>query len=304
MEAIFKGFDVMRRFESVAVLKGGPGSEREVSLRSGSAVADGLRLAGLQVEEVDVRDCTFILPAGVQAVFPVLHGEFGEDGFVQRRLEEMGVPYVGSRSWEMPRSFDKEITHALLAGSDIPMPAWEMVEEVEQITLPVPLVLKAPRQGSSIGVEVVKEGADLPAAFQRVQAFGSRVLVEQFVAGRECTVGFLGDQPLPIVEILPAEGVYDYQAKYERGDTRYACPAELDAAVAADLNDLARRAFARLGGRHLGRVDFLIPPDGGPNVLELNTLPGFTATSLLPKAAAAAGIDFSELCTRILEMAE
>lgn len=293
-----------RRFRHVAVLKGGPGAEREVSLRSGAAVAEGLRRRGYEVEEVDVRDAVFPLSSRVEAVFPVLHGEFGEDGFVQRLLEARGLPYVGSRSWEMPRSYDKEITHALLAARGIAMPAWRMVGPGESVDLPPPLVLKAPRQGSSIGVEIVKSAAEVEPALERVRAYGERVLVERFMSARECTVGFLGSEPLPAVEIVPAEGVYDYRAKYERGDTRYVCPAELDADVAERLGALAREVFRALGGRHLGRVDFLVPERGEPLALELNTLPGFTATSLLPKAAAAAGIDFSEFCARILELAE
>lgn len=293
-----------RRFSRVAVLKGGPGAEREVSLRSGAAVAEGLREAGYAVEEVDVRDATFTLSPGVEAVFPVLHGEFGEDGCAQHRLEALGLPYVGSRSWEMPRSYDKEITHVLLAAHGIAMPAWRMVGPGASVDMPPPLVLKAPRQGSSIGVEIVKSAADLEPALERVRAFGEQVLVERFVPGRECTVGFLGGEPLPVVEIVPAEGVYDYRAKYERGDTAYVCPAELEPAVEARLLERAREAFRALGGRHLGRVDFLLPERGEPLALELNPLPGFTATSLLPKAAKAGGIDFSEFCARILEMAE
>jgi len=295
---------MQKRFQSVAVLLGGPGGEREVSLKSGRAVADALRTAGFTVEELDVREMAFQVPPHVEAVFPVLHGVFGEDGIVQRRLEELGIPYVGSRSWEMPKSFDKEITHALLACEGIPMADWQMISGLSELTLEPPFVFKPPREGSSLGVEIVHEAAQIAAAWGRSSSFDSRVLVESFVEGRECTVGFLGDDPLPIVEIRPADGVYNYDAKYERGDTEYLCPAPFSEQETKTVQELARRAYRVLGGRHLGRVDFLLTNDGNAVVLELNPLPGFTATSLMPKAAAAAGMDFPELCLRLMNMAE
>lgn len=292
------------KYHRVAVLKGGPGAERAVSLRSGAAVAAALRSTGREVEEIDVGSLGFTLPEKVEAVFPVLHGEFGEDGMAQRRLEELGIPYVGSRSWEMPRSFDKEIAHALLSAENLPTADHEILIEGRRPSLPLPLVLKAPRQGSSIGVEIVREASALEGALSRVFVFGPRVLAEAYVPGRECTVGFLGNEPLPIVEIVPAAGAYDYEAKYQRGDTRYKVPAPFPPDWREKILQTARRAYACLGGRHLGRVDFRVTEDGQPVILELNPLPGFTATSLLPKAAAAAGLDFPELCSRILEQAE
>lgn len=292
------------RFQTVAVLMGGPGGEREVSLRSGKAVAEGLRSCGFTVIELDVREMSFEIPPEVEAVFPVLHGVFGEDGIVQRRLEELDLPYVGSRSWEMPKSFDKEITHALLAAVGVPMADWEVITELSQRTLSPPLVFKPPREGSSLGVEIVQEEDGVHDAWQRSSQFDRRILVEQFVEGTECTVGFLGEDPLPIVEIRPADGVYDYEAKYERGDTQYLCPAPFSEEVTSRIQELARKAFQQLGGRHLGRVDFLLTEKGDAVVLELNPLPGFTATSLLPKAAAASGIPFPELCGRLMNMAD
>jgi len=293
-----------RRPGRVAVLKGGPSAEREISLRSGAAVAQGLRDAGYEVTEVDVRGLDFEVPEGVGAVFPVLHGEFGEDGMAQRRLEELGLPYVGSRSWEMPRSFDKEIAIALLSRAGLPVAESEMVGPGGRPTLSVPYVLKAPRQGSSIGVEIVTDPTQADAALARVRAYGPRVLAERFIPGRECTAGFLGDVLLPLIEIVPSEGSYDYEAKYQRGDTQYRVPAPFPESWTRRIREVAPRAFGLLGGRHLGRVDFRVTEGGEPYILELNPLPGFTATSLLPKAAAAAGIDFPTLCARIMEMAE
>lgn len=292
------------RYQHVSVLKGGPGDEREVSLRSGAAVASALREAGYQVEEVDVKRLDFVLPEGTEAVFPALHGEFGEDGMAQRRLEELGLPYVGSRSWEMPRSFDKEIAQALLVRAGLPVAPSEILTGDAFPRMVPPLVLKAPRQGSSIGVEVVMTPDALPEALARVRPYGPRILVEQFIAGRECTVAFLGNEPLPIVEISPREGRYDYEAKYQRDDTVYRVPAPFPDDWTRRILDLARGAWDVLGGRHLGRVDFRVTEDGDACILELNPLPGFTATSLLPKAAAAAGIGFSPLCELLMEMAE
>jgi D-alanine-D-alanine ligase len=292
------------RFHTVAVIMGGPGAEREVSLRSGAAVSVALEQAGYQVVSLDIQEMGFTLPDEVEAVFPVVHGVFGEDGILQRRLEDLGIPYVGSRSWEMPKSFDKEVTHALLAAIGIPMAKCEVVTKDETCQMQVPLVLKAPRQGSSIGIEIVKRAEDLAGALERVRAYDERILVEEFVLGRECTVGILGETALPVVEICPAEGVYDYNAKYERNDTRYLCPAPLCDSVTEQMQEVALSAFKQLGGRHLGRVDFLLLEDGSSVVLELNPIPGFTATSLFPKAAAASGLDFSSLCAQIMEMAE
>lgn len=273
-------------------------------MRSGAAVAEALRSAGLLVEELDVHDVTFCIPAGVEAVFPVLHGSFGEDGIAQRRLEDLGMAYVGSRSWEMPRSFDKEITRALLTLDGVPVAEGQMLEAGEKPRIPAPLVIKAPRQGSSIGLEIVMGAAEIPAALEKVRQFDDRVLVEAFVHGREVTVGFLGEQALPIIEIRPASGTYDYQAKYERNDTQYLVPAPLEASRAEAITECARRAYRVLGGRHMGRVDLRVPDQGDPVVLEMNPIPGFTATSLLPKAAAAFGIDFPSLCVLILNQAE
>ncbi len=292
------------RYQSAAVLLGGPGGEREVSLRSGRAVAEALRQSGLHVHELDVTDMAFQVPEDVEAVFPVLHGVFGEDGIAQRRLEELGLPYVGSRSWEMPKSFDKEITHALLAHSRIPMADWQVITSLSELTLSPPLVLKPPREGSSLGVEIVLTPSELKSAWDRTALYDTRILVESFIEGRECTVGFLGETPLPVVEIRPADGVYDYEAKYTRTDTQYLCPAPLSEADTERIQSLAQQAYRLLGGRHLGRVDFLLTNDGKAVVLELNPLPGFTETSLLPKAAAAAGLEFPEFCLQLLNMAE
>jgi D-alanine-D-alanine ligase len=257
-----------KRFKRVVVLKGGPSSEREVSLRSGAAVARGLRDAGYEVIEVDVRDRTVDLPKTVEAVFIALHGEFGEDGQVQSLLEQRGLPYTGSGPLASRISFDKP-----------------------------------PCQGSTIGVFRVFEEKDWMPAFREALQYDGEVLVEDFIPGRELTVGIVGETVLPPIEILAPDGWYDYDAKYSKGQSRHLCPAPLDSVTATRCQTIALETFRALKCRGLGRTDFRLMDDGALYVLELNNIPGFTETSLLPEAAQAAGIGFSSLCEQIMEMA-
>lgn len=301
-----------RRFNRVGVLKGGVSSEREVSLRSGAAVADGLRRCGYAVEEIDITTRDLKLPDGIQALFIALHGTFGEDGTVQRMLDETGVPYTGSGAASSMLSFDKVRTRDHLTAHGLPVPPGEVLQRARERTLSFPLVVKPPREGSSVGCHIVQSEAEWEEAFSDTVAFSGVALAETFIPGRELTVGIVewgepgggGLRVLPAVEIEPAGGWYDYAAKYTTGETRYTVPARLDADVADRLRELALKTFECLGARGLGRVDFRLSPQGEPYILELNAIPGFTATSLLPKAAAAAGIPFSELCSRIMESAQ
>jgi D-alanine-D-alanine ligase len=287
----------------VAVLKGGVSQEREVSLRSGAAVARGLREGGYAVEEVDVHEPRLDLPAGVEAVFIALHGAFGEDGGVQAALREAGLPYTGSDPEASRLAFDKHASKVRLQAAGVPTPAWELLGPGESRTLPLPVVVKPRRQGSSFGVHRVFRETDWPAALSDALGYGSSALVEVFVDGQELTVGLVGDEALPVIEIRAPQGDYDYRAKYTAGLTQYLAPAPLAEADARLARDTALATFRALGGRGLGRVDLRRNPAGEVFVLELNTIPGFTETSLLPKAAAAAGIGFSELCCRIMESA-
>lgn len=306
---------VERRYKEVAVLMGGISSEREISLRSGRAIATALQQAGYTVHGVDLQTDTPEIPAGVQAVFIALHGRFGEDGGVQERLELMGVPYTGSGIDSSRVSFDKVLTRSCLIRHGIPVPEGDVLHcgrpsvsaghiadaLVERFGLP--LVVKPPREGSSIGVHIVREAASLEAALEDAFEYSDDVLIEQFVPGRELTVGLLDDRVLPPVEIRAAGGVYDFDAKYVTGATEYCVPAELPESVALSAQRIARQTFDALGCAGLGRVDFRLAPDGKLFVLELNSIPGFTESSLLPKAAAAAGIGFVELCEMIMENA-
>ena len=292
-----------KKFRKVGVLMGGPSSEREVSLRSGAAVAAGLRTAGYEVVDIDVKTADLEIPAGVEAVFVALHGEFGEDGTVQAILREKGIPYTGSGPEASRASFDKVLSKRIFVEQGIPTPAFEILTAGQIRSLPLPAVVKPVKQGSSIGVHIVEREADWPKAFEDAVSFDGRVVVEEFIAGRELTVGVVGDKVLPVIEIRAPQGFYNYDAKYTKGKTEYLVPAPIAEDRAAECRKLAWKTFRALDCRDLGRVDFRMNPDGALFVLELNNIPGFTETSLLPKAARAMGIEFPTLCDRILSMA-
>lgn len=293
-----------KRFQKVAVLKGGVSSEREVSLRSGAAIAQGLRDDGYEVVEVDLASEQLSLSSDVEAVFVALHGTFGEDGGIQQILGDLNMPYAGSGMESCRVAFDKVLTRNRLAACGIPVPAGEVLTAAAARTLPLPLVVKPPREGSSVGCHLVFEEAQWNDAFSDAARYSDDVLVEEYVPGRELTVGIVGDQVLPVVEIKTASEWYDFDAKYVTGETQYIVPAELSADTTAELQAIALKTFHALNAKGFGRVDFRLSPEGRPYVLELNSIPGFTATSLLPKAAQAAGIEFPELCGRIMELAE
>ncbi len=285
--------------KQIAVLMGGPGSEREVSLRSGAAVARALRSREAVVTEVDVRDESFSVSAGTELAFNMIHGTFGEDGQIQAILESRGIPYTGEGVDGSRIAFDKIQSKERFDGGGVPTPIWEKIQKGQSPTLALPYVVKAPRQGSSVGVHIIKDAAGLPAALEDCFRFGDEVLIEQFCKGRELTIGVLGDQALPIIEIVPNEGFYDYAHKYTSGASQYFVPAKIGAEATTSVQQTALNAYQSLGLEVYARVDVLFSPDGQLTVLEINTIPGMTETSLLPKAAAAAGLDFPTLCERI-----
>jgi D-alanine-D-alanine ligase len=287
------------RSRKVAVLLGGPGSEREVSLRSGAAVARALQSLGAIVEEVDVTDSGFSLPSDVDLAYNMIHGTFGEDGQIQEILERRGVPYTGEGIKGSHLAFDKILSKTRFDEEGVPTGRWHVITDGESPCLDPPFVVKAPRQGSSVGVHIIKDVASLPAALEDCFRFGEEVLVEEFFPGRELTIGILGDEALPIIEIVPREGFYDYEHKYTKGASEYFVPAEIGGEATRTVQHAALSAKRALGLEVYSRVDVLLAPDGRLNVLEINTIPGMTETSLLPKAAAVAGLDFPALCERI-----
>jgi len=255
------------------------------------------------VTEVDIRGRTFDLPASVDAVFIVLHGEFGEDGQVQALLEERGVPYTGSGPEASRLAFDKERSKRVLLKRGVATPAFEVLCSGDRRTLALPVVVKPVRQGSSFGVHRVLDEREWNTALADAMTYNDEVIVEPFIDGRELTVGLVGDEVLPVIEIRAPDNNYDYRAKYTKGLTEYLVPAPLDQARTEQCRDLAWRTYQALGGRGMGRVDLRMAPDGAMYVLELNTIPGFTETSLLPKAAGVAGYTFAQLCDRIIHLA-
>ena len=294
--------------QKIAVLMGGPGSEREVSLATARGVSKALRSLGAEVLDVDVRDQSFHLPDDVDLAFLTIHGTFGEDGSLQKVLEDRGILYTGDGVEESRTAFDKIRSKEKFRAHGVTTPLWEVIRPGQQPTIPLPIVVKPPREGSTVGVIIVKSERDLELAITEAAKYDRELLVEEFIAGRELTVGILGDKALPILEIIPKGGFYDFTNKYPflnpqaGGGAEHVCPAKIDKKKTTEIQELALRAHRSVGLQVYSRVDVLLPEDGVATVLELNTIPGMTEASLLPEAAAAAGITYVELCTRIIEL--
>ena len=294
--------------KKIAVLMGGPGSERDVSLATGHGVSKALRSLGADVVEVDVHDENFALPKDVDLAFITIHGTFGEDGQLQEILEERGVPYTGDGVEASRAAFDKILSKEKFREYDVVTPEWEVIEAGQRPTISVPLVVKPARQGSTVGVVIVKDASELDSAMAEAAKYDRKLLIEKFVSGRELTIGILGDLALPILEIIPKGGFYDFNNKYPflnpqaGGGAEHVCPAKIDPNKTKQIQKQALHAFRALGLVVYGRVDVLLPDSGNPFVLEVNTIPGMTEASLLPEAAAAAGINYVDLCARIIAL--
>ena len=296
----------------LGVLCGGPSTEREISLRSGQAVWRALRERGYDALLLDIEqaDCAAILRAsGIRTAFIALHGAFGEDGTVQALLESLGIRYTGSGVAASRLAIDKQAARTRLAAAGVPVadgalvPAGSPVAWVAAHGLRLPVVVKPVRQGSSIGLTIVETAAQWPEALETAGRFDAEVLCEAYLEGPEVTVGILEETALPVVQVVPSRRFYDYVAKYTPGQTQYLVPAPLAAAVTRHIQASALQAHRVLGCGGFSRVDLIVSQGRGPVVLEVNTIPGLTATSLLPKAAAAAGLSFPDLCERLLASA-
>lgn len=294
-------------FGKVAVVYGGLSAEREISLKSGKAVFDALRRKGVDAHALDVgKDILQVLAAGnFDRVFIALHGRGGEDGVLQGALDLLGLPYTGSGVLGSALAMDKVRTKLVWQALDLPTPDFAPLTEhsapdpiVAQLGLP--LIVKPAREGSTIGLTRVSAAAQLPAAWRAAAAHDPYVIAERCVQGPEYTAALLDDQALPLIRVEPAQGLYDYHAKYVANDTRYICPCGLDAAREREFQQLALRAFRALDCSGWGRVDFMCDAQGQPWLLEANTAPGMTDHSLVPMAARQAGYDFDELVWRIL----
>ena len=291
---------------NICVMLGGPSAEREVSLRSGAAAARALRGLGHNVRELDPAGSSWQLPPETAVVFLALHGTYGEDGGVQARLEELGVPYTGCGPAASRTAFDKVLTKQQCLRAGIPTPRFAVLRAPRPDLPPgwtPPVVLKPARQGSSIGVHFVERAEDWEAALADAFRYDTKVLLEEKIQGRETTVGILEDRSLPVVEIRVQNGAFDYRNKYTAGAAQHICPADFDAATTARIQSAALGAFRAVGGRDFARVDVMVAAGGEPVVLEVNTLPGLTELSIMPEAAAAAGLNYGQLCQRMVDLA-
>jgi len=292
----------------IAVLKGGPGSERDVSMATAAGVSKALMSLGADVQDVDVRGPEFALPVDIEIAFLTIHGTFGEDGQLQQILEDRGIAYTGDGVEESRLAFDKILSKARFREHRVTTPESEVIRIGQRPSLNVPLVIKAPRDGSTVGVYIVKQEEEIDAALAKAAEHDHEFLVEKFIAGRELTIGILGEQVLPILEIIPKGGFYDFTNKYPflnpsaGGGAQHVCPALISEEQTRAIQDLALRAYRALGLQVYARVDVLLPDGSEPTVLEINTIPGMTEASLLPEAAAAAGIGYPDLCARIIEL--
>lgn len=291
---------------NITVMLGGPSAEREVSLRTGEAVARALRSLDHHVHELDPVSPDWVLPPSTEVVFLALHGTYGEDGTVQQQLDNLGIPYTGCGAEASRVAFDKVLTKQRCVSAGVPTARFFVVDQ-EDTPWPVgwrpPVVVKPVRQGSSVGLQFVDRVEDWAKAQRDAFRYDTQLLVEEKIEGRETTVGILADRPLPVVEVRPKAGTYDYQNKYTAGATEYFCPAPFSHEITTAIQKAALDAFHAIGGRDYARVDVMVRSNGEPVVLEVNTLPGMTETSLLPKAAAAAGLNYESLCQRMVELA-
>ncbi|MCH7557553.1 MAG: D-alanine--D-alanine ligase [Planctomycetes bacterium] len=297
----------------VAVLMGGIGSERQISIQSGACVAEALREGGFDVVTADVRpdNLDILEDSSVDVFFPVLHGKFGEDGQLQRILQDKSLVYAGSGPTASKLAFDKMASKKLFAKADVATPAaieFNAETDIKQLEkrlqyLADEYVVKPIREGSSVGVSIIADRDEAIAAAQEtLDEFGD-CMIEKFIQGKEITVSILEDGALPIIEIRSQTGFYDYQAKYIDEQTEYLFDTIRDPALTAQIEQAAMDCFYVLGCRHFARVDFMLSDEEIAYALELNTIPGFTTHSLLPKAAAKAGFTMSDLCSKIVEAA-
>jgi len=294
----------------IAVLMGGQSSERKISLRTGQAILKALQEKGYQAFPIDVgSDIAFRLKEEkVDIAFIALHGRLGEDGTIQGLLEVMGIPYTGSGVMASALSMNKVMSKKVFGFHEIPTPEFCYCDvaalkgkKIDKCcTIGFPMVVKPVEEGSTIGITIVRKKNELAGAVKKASAFGDTLLFERFIRGREVTVGVLDGRPLPVIEIAPREGFYDYHAKYTKGFTEYILPARLKKRNYARVQELGVKAYQALGCEGAARVDFMVDEEERPYCLEVNTVPGMTETSLIPKAAKAVGIDFNELVETML----
>lgn len=306
----------IKNFGRVGVLMGGLSSEREISLKSGKAVLSALLDSGIEAVGIDIitdnieENIKLLKDYNLNGVFIALHGRFGEDGEIQEILEKIDLPYTASGVRASRLAMDKISSLKILKTGGLCVPKFKFIEKSAYLknrafknNLGLPLFVKPANHGSSIGLSLVERDEELPAAIQLAFQFNERVIIEEYIFGRELTVGVLGDEALPAIEIIPKNKFFDFQAKYQAGLTQYIIPARLEEDISRKVQRAALEAHRLLGCFGCSRTDIILTKDGSPYVLEVNTIPGMTSTSLLPKAAGIAGIDFNQLCIKLLELA-
>jgi D-alanine--D-alanine ligase len=307
--------EIKNRKKKVGILMGGPSSEREISFKSGKAVFEALRAADLEAIAIDIvtedhrQNIELLKRHDPDVIFIALHGKFGEDGGIQEILEEMGLPYTGSGVKASALAMDKIASRKIFQSRGIPVPRYLEISRCDwkpgyrvPANFKFPLVVKPSSNGSSIGLSVIPDASGLDQALRLAFSFDGRVLIEEYLQGREMTVGILDDTALPVVEIIPGHKFFDYEAKYQSGLTEYIVPANIDALSCRIIQDAGLSAHRALDCFAYSRADIIFK-DNTPYVLEVNTIPGFTVTSLLPKAAKVAGIEFKDLCLKLLDLA-
>lgn len=303
-------------FGRIGVLMGGPSSEREISLKSGKAVYEALKQFGLDVVAIDIKtddsqeNISLIKSYNIDCAFLALHGRFGEDGQIQEILDTLKILYTCSGSKASRLAMDKIASRRIFEKHRLNVPKYEVLDRASYKKNPkinnhlsLPWVLKPATHGSSIGLSIVDDSQELDDALVLAFEFDEKVLIEEFIAGREITVGILDEQALPVIEIVPKRRFFDYQAKYQPGMTDYIVPAKLNKGVLKKVKTQALSAHRLLGCSGCSRVDMILNREDIPFILEVNTIPGLTQTSLLPKAAKNQGIDFNQLCLKLIELA-
>ena len=288
---------------------GGLSREREISLKTGKAILRVLTEKGYPVTPIDVGNdlAEKLVKEKIECAFLALHGRFGEDGTIQGMLELMRIPYTGSGVLASALAMHKIMSKKFFLCEKIPTPRFEVFQREEikrdlpkKISLSFPVVVKPAREGSTIGVSIVQKDEELGPALKKAGEYDEEILVEEFIKGKEITVGILGNIPLPVIEIVPKSGFYDYYSKYTRGETQYILPARIPREKYLYAQEISLRAFQQLGCSGVARVDLMTDENENPFVIDVNTMPGMTETSLLPKAANYAGIPFEDLVERIL----
>jgi len=304
-------------FGKVGILMGGPSTEREISLKSGNAVYESLTQAGFEVAAIDIKtdgkqeNIHLIKSYEIDVAFIALHGRFGEDGQIQEILDIMGIPYTGSGARASRLAMDKIASRKIFEASGLVVPRYKAEDNLSYNAnwmarhndFALPLVVKPATHGSSIGLSIVEKEEYLGKSVDFAFSFDERIIIEEYVMGREVTVGILDEKALPVIEIIPKKRFFDYEAKYQAGLTEYVVPAGLEDDSAKKIQEAALSAHKLLGCYGCSRVDLILSKENIPFVLEVNTIPGLTLTSLLPKAAKAVGINFPQLCIKLIKLA-